>query len=51
MTISNSDTKYCLKNVPIIKIEPIKRCADYPAFTVLKRFGFDLATSRQDQNN
>ena len=32
--ISNSNTKYCLRNAPIIKIEPINRCADYPAFTV-----------------
>ena len=34
ISISNSGTKYCLRNAPIIKIEPINRCADYPAFTV-----------------
>ena len=34
MSISNSDTKYCLRNEPIIKMEPINRCVNYPAFIV-----------------
>ena len=35
LPFSNDGTKYCLKNEPIIKIEPINRWADYPVSTVL----------------
>jgi len=34
-TVGNGGTKYCPKNEPIIKIEPINRWAVYPVSTVL----------------
>ena len=40
--MSNVDTKYGLRNAPIIKIEPINWCTDYPAFTVLTQYNIHL---------